>query len=345
MIKLAFIFILLISILLTIFNPNIIVSLLYFLTNERMIYIEIMLSGICFFIYYQRIMLGLTPSKSHRRNLLYYKKIKNNDIQYCREIPQEGNINQIFWLAANYKMITNKANLIGAFILRWLNEEKIKVNSNNEIILPTLPTSISNNSEDYILVNMLYEIAGNNKILEVNELKKWIKTKKNKKRINKYFTQIVEYYNKEAIKNGLIKSKNGKIIESEELRNKALQLAGFKKFLLDYSLIYQRELQEVKLWEDYLVIAHLLGIATQVRRNLKKVYPDIESSIETNYSSIFDSINFNQVILWEVFLFLPISIIGSIIMGSIFVGLINITFIIVSLPARIIVRRFIKILI
>lgn len=342
MIKLVFIFILLISILLTIFNPNAIVSFIYFLTNEKILFAEIIISGIVFFIYYQRIMLGFIPSKSQKRNLLTYKKIKNHEIQYYREIPQKGNLNQIFWLAINYQMINNKANLIGAFILKWLNEEKIKINSNNEIILPELFTAVSNNIEDHILVNMLYEIAGNNKILEINELKKWMKTKKNKNRINKYFDEIVQYYNKEAIRNGLIRSKNGEIFETEELRNKALQLAGFKKFLIDYSLIHQRELQEVKLWEDYLVIAHLLGIATQVRNNLKKIYPDIESSLETNYRSIFDYISFNQVILWEVFLFLPISLLGSIIMGGIVVGGINIAFIILSLPARIIVRRFIK---
>ena len=85
-----------------------------------------------------------------------------------------------------------------------------------------------------------------------------------------------------------------------------------------------------------------MGIATQVRNNLKKIYPDIESSLETNYSSIFDYISFNQVILWEVFLFLPISLLGSIIMGAMVVGGINIAFIILSLPARILVRRFIK---
>ena len=144
------------------------------------------------------------------------------------------------------------------------------------------------------------------------------------------------FYNKTAINDGLIASKDGKIYETPELRNKLLQIAGFKKFILDFSLIKERELQEVKIWEDYLVIAQLLGIAKQVRRNLKKIYPDIASSIETNYNSILEYMSFDAILIWEFFLFLPISILGGTIMGSFFVGIINIAFIILSLPARII---------
>ena len=73
-----------------------------------------------------------------------------------------------------------------------------------------------------------------------------------------------------AIENGLIIKKGDKIYESKELRTKALQIVGFKKFILEYSLIRDRELQEVKIWEEYLVVAHLLGIAKKVRKNLKK---------------------------------------------------------------------------
>lgn len=327
---------LLILILLTVFNPNLLVSLMHLLTNEKIIYAEIAISLIYFFIYYQKVMLGLIPGKLKRKLLLHHKKIKNNEINYYRELPQKGNLNQIFWLAISYQMINNKANLIGAFILKWLKEEKIQVNSNNEIILPSLTTSVSNNAEDSILLNLLYEIAGENRILEIKELKKWMKKKQNKKRINQYFDDIVISYNKLAINSGLITSENGEIYETQELRTKALQLAGFKKFILNYSLIKERELQEVKIWEDYLVIAHLLGIAKQVRRNLKQIYPDIEASIESNYNSIFEYLSFDTIVLWEVLLFLPISILGGFIIGSMFVGAINIALLIISIPARII---------
>lgn len=340
--KLIIFLTLLIVILLTIFNPNVLVSLMYLLVNEKIIYTEFIISSIYFVIFYQKTVLGLTPANIKKNFLLHYKKIKNNEINYYRELPQKGNLNQIFWLASSYKMINNRANLIGAFILKWLKEEKIQVNNKNEIILPESCTSISTDTEESVLINLLYEIAGENNILEIRELKRWMKKSKNKKRIDKYFNDIIMFYNKAAIDNGLIISENGKIYETPELRAKALQIEGFRKFILDESFINKRELQEVKIWEDYLIIAHLLGVAKQVRKNLKQIYPDIESFIETNYNSIFEYLSFEAIVLWEIFLFLPLSVMGGIMMGTMLVGAINFALIIVSIPARFITRRFIK---
>lgn len=337
MLKILIIFILIISAILTFINPNIIVNLQFFLANEKVLYIEMIISSIFLFIYYQRIFLGIKRSKLKKDNLLNIKKIKNNEVNYYREIPQQGNLNQIFWLALSYNIIKNKTNLIGAFIVKWLKEEKITINNKNEIILPTLSTQLSTNVEDQVLVNILYEASGENKILEWNELKKWIK--RNRKRIKKYFNEIISCYNTMAIENGLIIKKGDKIYESKELRTKALQIVGFKKFILEYSLIRDRELQEVKIWEEYLVVAHLLGIAKKVRKNLKKIYPDMELSLNKEYHSIYEKMNFSFFMLWEFFLYLPISILGGIIIGSALIGIINIAFLFICLPARILTRK------
>lgn len=47
-----------------------------------------------------------------------------------------------------------------------------------------------------------------------------------------------------------------------------------KKFLQDFTLIEERGVVEVKLWDEYLVFATLLGIADQVRKDFRKVCPE-----------------------------------------------------------------------
>ena len=73
------------------------------------------------------------------------------------------------------------------------------------------------------------------------------------------------------------------------LKQEALELAGLKKFLKEYSLIASREPIEVNLFEDYLIFAQLMGIAKEVAKNFKDVYPDI---IEQSHFNDYDNISF-----------------------------------------------------
>ena len=52
------------------------------------------------------------------------------------------------------------------------------------------------------------------------------------------------------------------------------QLLGLRKYLLDFSLIGEREIKEMTLWKEYLVYATLFGIADKVCDNFATVYPD-----------------------------------------------------------------------
>ena len=56
--------------------------------------------------------------------------------------------------------------------------------------------------------------------------------------------------------------------------DEAIHLKGLKKFLLDFSIMPEREYFEVEIWEEYLIFAQLLGIADKVEKQFKKLYPD-----------------------------------------------------------------------
>ena len=57
-------------------------------------------------------------------------------------------------------------------------------------------------------------------------------------------------------------------------------IMGFKKYLLEFSLIGERTVSESIIWQDYLTFAALLGIADKVIEQFGKVYPDV-----TQYST------------------------------------------------------------
>ena len=74
---------------------------------------------------------------------------------------------------------------------------------------------------------------------------------------------------------------------TDELHRQAIELAGLKRFLLDYTLIAERTAIEVNLFENYLIYAQMMGIAKKVAKQFKELYPDIvEQSAFYSYDNI-----------------------------------------------------------
>ena len=76
---------------------------------------------------------------------------------------------------------------------------------------------------------------------------------------------------------GKKKTKKYKTLTSS-LKKDAENLVGFKKFLLDFSIMPEREYKEVHVWEEYLIFANLLGIADKVSEQFSKIYPDFNKN-------------------------------------------------------------------
>ena len=53
--------------------------------------------------------------------------------------------------------------------------------------------------------------------------------------------------------------------------------------MLDYTLISKREALEVQLFEEYLIFAQIMGVAKEVAKQFKDIYPEIIE--ETNFVS------------------------------------------------------------
>ena len=81
--------------------------------------------------------------------------------------------------------------------------------------------------------------------------------------------------------------KNKVKVATPELKQEAIELAGLKRYLNEYTLIKEREAIEVHLFEEYLVFAQIMGIAKKVAKQFKDIYPEIiEKSSFTSYDYI-----------------------------------------------------------
>ena len=226
------------------------------------------------------------------------------DLPYYRDIPCNKDIFRAYYIGYNYGLLKNKTDLLGAIILKWIKDSVIRIEQKegegifkkeNVIIYlnETNPSVTISNETERRLFDMLYT-ASHDGILENKEFEKLCN--KSYSRVLKWFDKILSEQKRKLIEEGKItveEKKTFKIFKNKidvatpALKEEAMQLAGLKKFLKEYTLIKDREAIEVTLFEEYLIYAQMMGIAKQVAKEFKDVYPEIiEQSKFTSYDNI-----------------------------------------------------------
>lgn len=243
---------------------------------------------------------------SSSKNLQFGKEGKHipKDVGYYRDIPCNSNLYRAYYIAYNYNIMKNKTDLLGAIILKWMKDGIIKTTkvetglfkkkNDTAIVLANIDTEFEDDKEKE-LYDMLYSASGDG-ILEKKEFEKWCSGKYSK--ILNWFDNVLSREKKKLVTEGLIIKeekvtlkifKNQIYTATPELKEEAIRLAGLKRYLLEYTLIKEREAIEVTLFEDYLIYAQLMGIAKEVSKEFKDLYPEI---IEQSHFNSYDDILF-----------------------------------------------------
>lgn len=234
-------------------------------------------------------------------------KYISKNVPYYRNIPCDGDIFRAYYIGNLYGLFKKKTDIFGAIILKWVkddivriekrpknsifkNEETVIVLNHSNNIFPSEFDFLSNefdsifNVKEGQLYNML-KIASRDNILESKEFEKWFSD--NYSKILNWFDSISSSEKSRLIKEEYIIYKGSKDLlnsnktgfidytATPKLKEEAIKIAGFKRYLNDYSLIKEREPIEVKLFEEYLVYAQMMGIAKKVARNFKDLYPNV----------------------------------------------------------------------
>ena len=226
---------------------------------------------------------------------------KTKDIPYFRDIPCNKDLFQAFFIGYQFKIVKKRTDLLGSVILKWVRDKKVTLkkdegkSSKMSITLNEELISSLEDEDEQKLYKMFFE-ASKDGILEDSEFTKWCNT--NYSKILGWFDTIIDKEKDKLVKDGLLLEKpktlfkSAKYTVTPELRQQALNIAGLKKYLNDYTLISEREAPDVVLFEDYLILAQMFGIADKVAENFKKLYPDLIT--ETNFYS-YDNINFVHI--------------------------------------------------
>ena len=172
---------------------------------------------------------------------------------------------------ANVSQTIDYDNLLSSYILRMFYLGLIRfdtvINAKGKLvkcfrIVPMNPLPSQGNADDDNNINKLYQIfrtaAGPDQILEPKELERYMN--RNARELQPWAKHLHEDIPVSSIR-------------QEEAR----QLFGLKKYLQEFTLSAERNIQEVHLWKDYLIFATLFGNAKQVMDELNKLYPDYKN--------------------------------------------------------------------
>jgi Predicted membrane protein len=225
---------------------------------------------------------------------------------YYREIPANDDIVMATWILKEVKAGITDGNIIGAFLLKWLQdgvihfEERearkwlVKIELQPTIIFDVPNLSAVTVAEDS-LFKMLQAAAGSDGCLQEKEFERWIR-RNYEVRVATWISRMKHEGETKAVQDNaaermMRKALFGSMVSAGTKLNArgiehAKNLLGLKHFLNDYSLISERHPNEVQLWKSYLIFASLFGIADRVAASFKKLYPDNFSQMYGQRSSM-----------------------------------------------------------
>ncbi len=210
--------------------------------------------------------LTLSPLRKWRRR----KKLGIEKGKYFRDVKKE------WTLVKNKKVIDDLSyiygmsdkNIIGALLLKLMSKgdvtivrEKYKNKDRDmlKIVHPRQDVDKEAKGDDRLashVLKLLTLASGEDLVLQPNEFAQWCKKKSNETDIQNF-----------------MKTLEGKA-DKEYIQRNAADLFGLKAFLNDFSLLNERGMMEVGLWDQYMIYAEFFGLADQVRKEMAKIWPE-----------------------------------------------------------------------
>ena len=188
---------------------------------------------------------------------------------YWRTVKPEWSLIKNWLLVSELNYVRNmpKQPVISAVLLKLIDRGDISitreeggssnllkiVNPNNSAA--SVPSSISSDKDLCTMVlYMLTKAAGKDAVLQPNEFSSWAKKNRTvpRKLMNAFEMSLDKGY----------------------IERNAADVFGLKAFLKDFTLLNERHMMEVRLWDQYMVYAQFFGLTEQVVRDMKKICPE-----------------------------------------------------------------------
>jgi len=218
-------------------------------------------------------------------------------VQYSRDAPNGGNMNVSHRLGLCSKLCKEDT-LLGAYLLRLISQGCLENTSDasdtKNVRLRLCRAPQSGNEYDDALYTILEAAAGADGVLQPLELERFCA--RNDTPLIRFMDSCERNGNQTLMRGGCLKGAVCENIKSltKKGQEELDELFGLKRFLLDFSLIQERGVNETVIWQDYMVYALLLGIADKLAPQIRKLYPESVPQLERyqqyiTYSNYYNS--------------------------------------------------------
>lgn len=236
---------------------------------------------------------------------------KMGEVDYFRDIPCNKNLFLFYFMAKRARLADQKtlqSGILAGILLRWIKDGYVTfVKEQKRVLFSKKDTfQIHFNREpmtDNYLERKLYDYfrqaSGTNLILEDREFEKWCK--RNYSKMEHWFEDIDSEMQRELKQLGYVQYVpvtkkmlfvfNYKTTETRytpAYEEEMAHVIGFKKFLMEFGSLNEKQVPEVVLWEEYLIFASILGIADKVEKQIGRLYPEFNeySDIDIFYTTL-----------------------------------------------------------
>ena len=231
------------------------------------------------------------------------RTIKGKEVTPFREIPCDKDIFLFYYLAKKLDIIgddESRENLISGFILKWVRDGVVTirekesgaiVKKKNYDMYLDVDVKFENKQESALY--KMFILASKDGVLQTKAFQKWCG--KHYKKIDSWFTKVDNIIEDSMNKNGYAKTATvykrvlfwniprDRTVWTNKAYDQCLYVWGFNNFLEDEDNMKEKAAIEVKLWDEYLIFAAVLGIADRVEKQLKVAIPRYEEM--TTYNS------------------------------------------------------------
>lgn len=197
--------------------------------------------------------------------------------RYCRRQPDQKNLLQDYVLTHTVKQAKGE-NLIACVMLQLCHEgniKTVKIEFPGKVfyhIIEKIEIYFEEEPEDALKKQLYYilrDAAEPDDVLHEKDLERY--AKKNPEALQKWLDACEAEGRKACDAAGFFDEKTGKrllnwLTPPGEYRIKALM--GLKKYIMDFTLLKERNVTESIIWEDYMIYTLLFGLSEKVMREL-----------------------------------------------------------------------------